>query len=129
MPTSEQQPHTTEPEALTDMPELGATEQEQRFRTVAVRVEEAVHAQLSFIADLAGTSLSEEVRRAIDTRIASAQDDPTLIERAQTVRQAIEREAAARSAAIAGFMGQRATAASVRKPRVSGRARTASTNE
>ncbi|MFT4263163.1 MAG: hypothetical protein QM572_07270 [Nocardioides sp.] len=92
------------PEALSEQSTGG--EQEQRFRTVAVRVEDTVHAQLSFIADLAGTSLSEEVRRAIEGRIASAQEDPALIERAQQAREQIEREAAARAAAIAGFMGK-----------------------
>lgn len=121
MPTPEQQPTSTEPEALAGMPEA-SVEQEQRFRTVAVRVDETVHAQLSFIADLAGTSLSEEVRRAIEGRIASAQGDPALIERTQQAREQIEREAAARSAAIAGFMGKPAVADVTSSPRRSGKA-------
>lgn len=113
---SEQQTTTT-PEALDGMPDAQTSElQEQRYKTIAVRVEENLHTQLQFISDLAGTSLSEEVRKAIEARIASAQDDPTLIERAQKVREQIEREAAARTAAIAGFMGATATTATASKP-------------
>lgn len=83
---------------------------EQQFRTIAVRVEENLHTQLSFIAQLSGSNLSEEVRKAIEVRIATAQDDPELIAKAQAAREEIEREAKARSAAIAGFMGQTAIA-------------------
>jgi hypothetical protein len=128
MPTPEQQPQNTNPEALDGMPEATAPEQqEQRFKTIAVRVEESLHTQLQFISDPAGTSLSEEVRKAIEGRIASAQDDPTLIERAQKVREQIEREAAARTAAIAGFMGQTAAAATVENSKTTRRSR--STNK
>ena len=81
------------------------------MKTIAVRVQEGLHAQLSFIAQLSGTSISEEIRRAIETRITTARDDPELIARAQQVRDQIEREAAARTAALAGFMGHGAVAA------------------
>ena len=129
MPTPEQQPQNTNPEALDGMPDAQATEQqEQRYKTIAVRVEENLHTQLQFISDLAGTSLSEEVRKAIESRIASAQDDPTLIERAHRVREQIEREAAARTAAIAGFMGQTAAAATVRKSQTTPRNRNTNKN-
>lgn len=104
MPTPEQQPITGAPEELEGMPE----QHEQQFRTIAVRVQESLHTKLSFIAQLAGTSLSEEIRQAIEGRINTAQDDPELIARAQAAREAIEREAAAKSAAIAGFMGSTA---------------------
>jgi hypothetical protein len=80
--------------------------EESRFRTIAVRVEEDMHAQLRFIAQLSGTSISDEIRQAIERRITTAQDDPELITRAQDLRDEIEREAATRKAAIAGFMGQ-----------------------
>ncbi len=80
--------------------------EESRFRTIAVRVDEDLHAQLRFIAQLSGTSISDEIRQAIERRITTAQDDPELITRAQEVRDEIEREAATRKAAIAGFMGQ-----------------------
>ena len=115
MPTPEQQPNIeTQAPALEGMP--APSEQGEHFKTVAVRVSEGLHSQLSFIAQLSGTSLSEEIRRAIENRIETAQDDVDLIARAEKVRDQIEREAAARTAAIAGFMGKTATASAKTKP-------------
>lgn len=115
MPTPEQQPdNQPTPQVLDGMPE--PYEAEQPFKTIAVRVQESLHAQLSFIAQLSGSSISEEIRQAIERRIATAQDDPDLIARAETVRQQIEREAAARTAAIAGFMGQHAVTTTASEP-------------
>jgi hypothetical protein len=113
MPTPEQQPQQEVlhgGQSLEGMPEP-QEQAEQHFKTIAVRVQEGLHAQLSFIAQLTGNSLSDEIRRAIEGRIASAQDDPNLLARAQQAREQIEREAAARTAAIAGFMGNKATTA------------------
>ena len=84
---------------------------EKHLRTLAVRLDEGLHTQLRFIAQLRGSSISDEIRRAIESRIATAQDDPELVARAQEVRDEIEREAAARSAAIAGFLGSQAVSA------------------
>ena len=98
----EQQPHV---QPIEGMPEPGQAELQAHLKTIAVRVEEDMHTQLRFIAQLSGTSIADEIRRAIDTRITTAQDDPDLVARAQEVREEIEREAAARSAAIAGFIG------------------------
>ena len=89
----------------------GPEPQEQHLKTIAIRVEEGLHAQLRFIAQLNDSSITEEIRKAIETRIATAQDDPDLIARAQQARDEIEREAAARSAAIAGFLGKPAVTA------------------
>ena len=87
--------------------------QEKHLRTLAVRLEETLHARLSFIAQLRGSSLAEEIRQAIESRIEAVQEDPEFIERAELVRNEIEREAAARSAAIAGFLGKPAVSAAV----------------
>lgn len=91
-------------------------ETEQRYKTLAVRLEEGLHAQLRFIAQLSGTSIAEEIRLAIQARITAAQDDPELAARAEEVRQEIDREAASRAAAIAGFLGGPAVAAAVDEP-------------
>jgi hypothetical protein len=90
--------------------------QEQHLKTLAIRVEEGLHAQLRFIAQLNGSSITEEIRRAIENRIATAQDDPDLIARAQEAREEIEREAAARAAAIAGFLGKPAVTTTTSEP-------------
>ena len=90
--------------------------QEQHLKTLAIRVEEGLHAQLRFIAQLNGSSITEEIRRAIENRIATAQDDPDLIARAQKAREEIAREAAARAAAIAGFLGKPALTTTADQP-------------
>jgi hypothetical protein len=91
------------------MPEPEQREQHQK--TIAIRVDESLHAQLRFIAQLSGSTITDEIRRAIESRVTTAQDDPDLISRAQEAHDEIEREAAARSAAIAGFLGKPAVAA------------------
>lgn len=106
-------------------------DQEQHLKTIAVRVEEGLHAQLRFIAQLNDSSISEEIRRSIESRIASAQDDPELVARAQEAHDEIEREAAARSAAIAGFLAKPAITATTEQaePAPRGRRTSKATNE
>lgn len=58
----------------------------QRFKTLAVRLEESLHARLHFIAQLNETSLAEEIRNAIEERVSAAQDNPALIAKADEVR-------------------------------------------
>lgn len=86
-------------------------QEEQRRKTLAVRLDEHTHAKLAFIAQLSGSSIADEIRRSIEYRITAAQEDPDLIARAEHVQQQIEREAQARAAAIAGFLGSSAVAA------------------
>lgn len=94
-------------------PELG---EPQRFKTLGVRIEEDLHAQLTFIAQLGGSTIADEIRRSIRDRITAAQQDPALVQRASDVRAEIDREAAARREAIAGFFGPAATGAAVEPP-------------
>lgn len=93
---------------LITTPTQPTPEAEERYKTLGVRIGEELHAQLSFIAQLQGTNITEEIRRSIEARVAAAQDDPELIARADAVRAQIEREAEARRQAIAGFFGKTA---------------------
>lgn len=101
----EQQPKSQPYEGIQET-EQQNNEQQQHLKTLAVRIEEGLHAQLRFIAHLNDSTITDEIRKAIEHRISTAQDDPNLIARAQQARDEIEREAAARSAAIAGFLGR-----------------------
>lgn len=109
----QEQQHTQPLQGMPDTEQQQPERQEQRYKTLAVRVEESLHAQLQFIAQLGGSSITAEIRRAIENRITTAQVDPELIARAQQVRDQIEQEAAARSAAIAGFIGRPAVTAAI----------------
>lgn len=110
MPTQEHQPSGETPVTPETTEQSTGAEEEQRYKTLAIRLDESQHTQLRFIAQLSGISVTEEIRRAIAQRITTAQEDPDLIARAQHARDQIEKEAAARSAAIAGFIGQQAVA-------------------
>ncbi len=88
-------------------------EQSQRFKTLGVRLDEELHAQLAFIAQLTGTTITDQIRLSIEARVHAAQDDPELINRAAAVRAEIEREAEARKQAIAALFGELAVSGEV----------------
>ncbi|CAM4361717.1 hypothetical protein NONI108955_22640 [Nocardia ninae] len=68
--------------------------------TLAIRIDTARHAQLTWIAELRRTSLKAECFKAVDAYIEAAKQDPELMARANAARAAIEEEARARQAAI-----------------------------
>ncbi|WP_280450686.1 hypothetical protein [Nocardia cyriacigeorgica] len=68
--------------------------------TLAIRIDTARHAQLTWIAELRGSSLKAECFRAVDAYIEAAKQDPELMAKAEAAREAIEAEAKARQAAI-----------------------------
>jgi len=70
-------------------------------KTLGIRLQPDVHAQLSFIAQLREGTITDEIQIAIAEHIARAKDDPDLASRAAEARAEIEREAAARQQAIA----------------------------
>lgn len=73
------------------------------YKTLGIRLAPDTHAQLSFIAALRpgkGT-ITDEIQVAIAAHIQAAKLDPNLKGRADAARAEIEREAAARQAAIA----------------------------
>jgi hypothetical protein len=80
--------------------------EQQHFKTLGVRIDEELHAQLTFIAQLSDRTIGDEIRRSIEARVHAAQSDPELIARAEAVRAEIEREAQARQQAIAGLFGR-----------------------
>jgi predicted transcriptional regulator len=74
-----------------------------RMKTLAIRLDEEVHAQLSALASLRESTITEEIRSAIESHILNAKTSPELSTRAQTVLDEIERESEGRKAAIASL--------------------------
>ncbi len=70
-------------------------------KTLGIRLQPDVHAQLSFIAQLRDGTITDEIQIAIAEHIVRAKDDPELASKAAEARAEIEREAAARQQAIA----------------------------
>ena len=75
-------------------------------KTLGIRLQPDVHAQLSFIAQLREGTITDEIQIAIAEHIARAKDDPDLSSRAAEARAEIEREAAARQQAIATLFAE-----------------------
>jgi predicted DNA-binding protein len=81
-------------------------------KTLAIRLEPDVHAQLSLIAQLRGRTITDEIRTALETHLAQARSAPELAAQADAVLEDIERDATARRQAIATLFGTTAPPAS-----------------
>jgi plasmid stability protein len=75
------------------------------MKTLAIRLDDELHAQLSVLAQLSGTSLTDEIRQALETHLKASRDNPELTKRAKAVSEEIEHVAQARQAAIATMFG------------------------
>ena len=108
-------PITTEALAGPSQVELPGTESldAKQYKTLGIRVDNDLHARLSFISQLRDSTLSGEIVQAIRSHVDTAQADPELIAKAEEVRAQIEREAEARRAAIAGMFGATALSGTV----------------
>lgn len=74
-------------------------------KTLAIRLDPELHAQLSLVAQLRGKTITDEIRTAIETHINAVKTSPEIVGKADSVLQEIEREAEARRAAIATLFG------------------------
>jgi predicted DNA-binding protein len=74
-------------------------------KTLAIRLEPELHAQLSLISQLRSSTITDEIRTAIEAHIVLAKTAPELAAQADHVLEDIEREAVARREAIATLFG------------------------
>jgi uncharacterized membrane-anchored protein YjiN (DUF445 family) len=70
-------------------------------KTLAVRINESTRAQLDIIAQLNNRTVTDEIRLALEAWIERTKSDPSVLQRAESVRAEIEREAATKRDAIA----------------------------
>jgi predicted DNA-binding protein len=85
-------------------------------KTLAIRLEPDLHAQLSLIAQLRGATITDEIKAALEAHIKAAKTLPELSGRADAVLADIERDATARRAAIATLFGTTEPAAAAAPP-------------
>jgi len=90
---------------MSTMDITGGTSKERGVKTLAIRLEPDLHAQLSLIAQLRDSTITDEIRTALAAHIAQIKDQPELAARADDVLEAIEREAVARREAISTLFG------------------------
>ena len=75
------------------------------LKTVALKVDDELHAQLMAVAQLEGITATELIRDAVVNHLRVKQEDGSLAARAQAVLDEIEREAASKREAIAAMFG------------------------
>lgn len=94
-----------------------AAENTGSVKTLAIRLENDVHMQLTLIAQLKGSTITEEIRQAIAAHVVQAKASSDLVSQAESAMAEIEREAAARRDVLAQLFG------TSDKPRPQGRGR------
>ncbi len=75
------------------------------MKTVAIKVEDELHAQLMAIAQLEGVTATELIRDGLINHLKAKQEDGSLAARAEAVLEDIEREAASKRKAISAMFG------------------------
>lgn len=93
------------------------------LKTIAIRVEPALHQQLVLLAQLSGRPLAEEIRIAVDEHIARRGDEVDITAQAEAALAEIDRDAANRRKAIQSLLKKDSpgAAASTAKPRKGGK--------
>jgi hypothetical protein len=76
------------------------------MKTVAIKVEDDVHARLLLMAQLSATSLTDVVRQAVDRYVADIGHSEDLAAKAQGLLDAIEEESLVRKQAVQALLGQ-----------------------
>lgn len=79
------------------------------IRPLSVRITDGLRAQLEVIAQLNDRSVTEEIRLALEAWVQTSKSDPKVLQRAETVRAEIERDAQTKQSAIEAIFGGPAT--------------------
>ncbi len=87
-----------------ELPEVSATALGP-IRPLSIRITDGPRAQLDVIAQLNDRSVTEEIRLALEAWVETSKSDPKVLQRAETVRAEIEREAQTRQSAIEAICG------------------------
>jgi hypothetical protein len=99
---------------------MSASDKAKGYKTLAIRLNDDIHAQLQVIARLQESSIAAEIGQAIEAHLAAKRSDPELSSRAASVLEAIDTEAKQRQAAIATLFNDKpddATASKASRPK------------
>jgi predicted transcriptional regulator len=91
------------------------------YKTLAIRLDDDIHAQLQVIARLQESSIAAEIQHAIAAHLDTKRSDPELSARATSVLEDIEREATVRQQAIADLFTGSTGASGTKSTRAKGR--------
>src|SRR5436309_2742813 len=73
------------------------------MKTLAIRLEDELHTQLSVLAQLDGTTVTEAIRQAIEAHVSRLRTSPELSAKAQALLDDIEQQATSKKNAIAAL--------------------------
>jgi hypothetical protein len=97
---SEQSHHTEEGTVVTDPKDT-----RNGVKTLGIRLPAELHAQFALVAQLDDLNLTDAILRAVELYVETKRAEGDFAARAAAVLEEIEREAAARRAAIQGLFG------------------------
>ena len=75
------------------------------MKTLAIRLDDDLHARLTIVAKLAEVSLTDAIRQAIESHVQTMSTKPDIQAKAEALRQDIEREAREQQGAISQLFG------------------------
>lgn len=75
------------------------------MKTMAIRLDDHVHARLTILARLSDSSITDVVRDAIEARLDVLASDPAVSAKASALAEEIERDAREQRAALAQLFG------------------------
>jgi len=97
-------------EEVVPMSDKDKATEERKVKTLAIRLDPELHAQLSVIAQLSGSTITDEIRDALSAHVANKAANGDLADAATDLLEEIERDAAARRDALAGLLNQTSAA-------------------
>jgi hypothetical protein len=87
------------------------------MKTIAARFDDQVFELLALVAQLEETTIVDEIRQGVEMLLSLKLSNGELAERAEAALQEIDREAAAKRAAIAGLIGAASDSEAKPKPK------------
>lgn len=88
----------------------------RKVKTLAIRLDPELHAQLSVIAQLSDSTITDEIREALHAHVAAKASSKDLAGAATELLEEIERDAAIRRDALAGLLGNTDQASTATTP-------------
>lgn len=86
------------------------------MKTLAIRLEDEQHAQLTMIAQLEELNITAAIRQAIDQWIEAKRSNPKLQQRAEAVLAEIEQDATNRRATVTALLNGKASVTPLHAP-------------
>lgn len=75
------------------------------MKTLAIRLEDELHARLTILARIRGVSVTDAIRAAIEAHITALSQDPGVAAKAEALVADIERDANEQRAALQALIG------------------------